>query len=711
MSQHTVSSTSSARRGSERSLDLTPRPVPRPVERALFGDAVPIPYRWLREAHSPDVARHFAAENAHTDVRTAHLAPLREELYASVDDPDSPLELSAPVLLDGWWYIDRFAADGTATLSRVRDRDGLRGPSGIPLIEPGRLLDGEEILVDDCLSMIGFAVSADHRLLARAEASLGGCRLIITDAATGEVVDSAVGGAGPDLVFSADSRSLLHTRLDGLGRRHQVRSHRLGTSAEEDALLLEESDHWAQLELARSRDGSALMIRSLSPQGSEVWLSDLADSAAPPRSVTGRPTDARPTLLEHAGDRMLVIHEDGDSRRTVLSEIPLDTAGGLPDMSALLTAGAGEHFESMEAFADVVALQVRAEGVPRVRLIPRRADGSLDTRGVHTAGRGGELDAVRLEPTPAWATRRLRYRLDSFLTAGMLLEHDLDTGESIELMREDDAGLDPSQYVERRLWATSADGTQVPISLLARRDVPLDGTAPALLYGHGAFGVSGEPKLRPEFRAVAARGVVIAIAHVRGGGEMGPQWHRQGRGLRKHSSFEDLLACVDHLVDTGWIAPDRIGAVGEGAGALLIAAAANLAPDRFRAILAGTPLVDPLETLLDPNVMLTLEEWAEWGDPAADEATYRCQRGYSPAENIREAVYPAIFAWTALEGTDVPPACAAIWVATLRDRVTSDPSERPILLRATPTLGSAGDPRVEGVAWLLEQLGAVTLGE
>ncbi|MDN5901487.1 MAG: prolyl oligopeptidase family serine peptidase, partial [Brachybacterium sp.] len=541
--------------------------------------------------------------------------------------------------------------------------------------------------------------------------SLGGCRLIIPDAAPGEVVDSAVGGAGPDLVFSGDSRSLLHTRLDDLGRRYQVRSHRLGTSADEDVLLLEESDHWAQLQLSRSRDGSALMIRSLSPQSSEVWIADLADADVSLRPVTGRLTEARPALLEHAGDRLLVVHEDRDTQRSVLSEIDLDTAGGLPDMSALLTAEDGEHFESVEAFADVIALQLRGNGVPRLRLIPRRADGSLDTQAAHAVGRGGTLDSVRLEPVPAWGTRRIRYRLDSFLTAGMLLEHDLDTGESVELLREGVAGFDPAQYVEHRLWATSADGTRVPISLIARRDTPRDGTAPAMLYGHGAFGVSDEPTLRPEFRAVVDRGVVLAIAHVRGGGELGPDWHLQGRGERKPNSFVDLLACADHLVDTGWVAADRIGACGDGAGALLVAGAANLAPDRFRAILAGVPLVDPLETLLDPNVMLTLEEWAEWGDPAADEATYRSQRGYSPAENIREAEYPAVFAWTALEGTDVPPACAAIWIAQLRARVTSDPGERPILLRATPTLGSAGDPRVEGVAWLLEQLGAVTLGE
>lgn len=605
MSQHTVESTVTPRRAVARSPRPTslpaPRPAPRLVERTLFGDTVAVPYRWLRDSFAPEVIEHFAAENAHTDASTAHLEPLLEGLHASVDEPEPPIGLSAPVLLDGWWYIDRFAPDGTATLSRVRDRVGLRGPAGVPEISPDRLLDGEEILVADCLSMIGFAVSPDHRLIARAEASLGGCRLIISDATTGEVVDSAVDNAGPDLVFAADSRSLVHTRLDDLGRRHQVRSHRLGTQATEDVLLLEEPDDWTQLELSRSRDGSSLLIRSASPHAVEVWISDLDDVEQPPRSVTGRLPSTRAALIEHAGDRMLVIDEHTADGRTALSETALEAEGHLPNLTPLLTAGPGEHFESVEAFAAVVALQLRSQGVPQLRLIPRRADGSLDIGAIHTVGRSRELDAVRLEPVPAWTSRRIRYRLDSFLTSGMLLEHDLDTGESVELLCHDAAGFDPSLYEERRLWATSFDGTEVPITLLSLRDQPCDGSAPALLYGHGAFGVSNEPMLRPEFRAIVDRGIVLAIAHVRGGGEMGPRWHRQGRGLRKHHSFADFVACADHLVETGWAAADRIGAVGDGAGALLVAGATNLAPDRFRAILTGTPLVDTLETLLDPR--------------------------------------------------------------------------------------------------------------
>src|SRR5690606_14717267 len=191
-------------------------------------------------------------------------------------------------------------------------------------------------------------------------------------------------------------------------------------------------------------------------------------------------------------------------------------------------------------------------------------------------------------------------------------------------------------------------------------------------------------------------------AHVRGGGELGPQWHHDGRRQRRMHSVDDFVSCADHLVGSGWAAADRIGAVGAGAGAMVVAAAVNRAPELFRAVLAQTPLVDPLETMLAPEVMLTLEEWSEFGDPAEDETAYRALRACSPAENIRAAEYPAVYAVTALEGADVPPACAAIWVARLRERITSDPVERPVLLRAVPSPCGGEDLRVEGVAWLLD---------
>ena len=339
-----------------------PRPAPRTVLRSLFGDTAELPFRWLREIRSPEVREHLGAENAYTDALTAPLAPLRAQLAPALE-VGAPSDPSVPVLLDGWWYIDRSDPLDGATFSRVRDSEAVRGPAGVPEPVPGSRLPGETVLVEDCRMVLGVALSPDHRLLARAEAAPGGCRLVVTDTATGEVVDEAVHGAGPDPVFSADSSALLHTRLDDLGRRAEVRRHVLGTAADEDQVLLEEPDHWAELELSRTRDGSALMIRSASPVATEVWMLDLGAPAAMPAPVTDR-LQGTAAVVEHAGDRLLVLHPDPATRRCVLSEAPLGSRTLPEGIRPLLHAQEDEVFESVEAFAGFVALQLRVAGLP-----------------------------------------------------------------------------------------------------------------------------------------------------------------------------------------------------------------------------------------------------------------------------------------------------------------------------------------------------------
>lgn len=679
--------------------------------RTVHGDTAVTSYGWMRDQHSPETVAHLVAENAYTDQRTAHLDGRRSTLLRALTETDRDVDLSAPVYSGGWWYIDRptTGADSRgadlssdASLSRVR---ATAAPElrTVPVIRDGVPLEGEEVVIPDRQLVVGLALSTGHDLLARADASVGGCDITVVDLSTGDVVDRAVQQAGPDLAFSRDSRWLFYTQLDDIGRRHQVRRHRLGTPAAADEIVLTESDHWAELSMARSRDTSTLLISSVSTTASETWLLDLDDPTGAARSVTGRHHGVH-QVIEHAGDRLLAIRQ-GEVGGSVLSVAPLAGTDGLADATPLLTAAEGEQFDAVEAFEGFVALQVRTGGLPGVWILPRLTDGSFDIAALRAVDHGGELDALHLDANPSWSQRTLRYRLDSLRTPATIAQLDVATGETEVLRRAATPGIDLGRYLERRLWATSADGTQVPISLLARHDVATDGTAPGILYGEGAFGTSNDPRLLPGALALADRGLVIAVAHVRGGGEMGRDWHRRGRLLHKANSFDDFVACAEHLVSQGWVAQDRLGALGQGSGGLLVAASANRAPDRFRAIVAGAPLVDPLETLLDPEVMLTLEEWAEWGDPAGDEQIYRRLRSYSPAENIRATEYPAVFAWTSLDHQEVLAAEAAIWVAALRARVTSDPQERPVLLRCVPTAAAdASALQAESMAWLLDQL-------
>ncbi|MGP9683166.1 MULTISPECIES: prolyl oligopeptidase family serine peptidase [unclassified Brachybacterium] len=682
----------------------TPLPIRRSESRTVHGDTAVTSYGWLRDQRAPETVTHLAAENAYTDQRTAHLEGRRSTLLQELTDTDRDLDLSAPVRSGGWWYIDRpsTGAGSSADASLSRVRAAAPGPGTVPDILDGVPLEGEEVLIQDRQLVVGIALSSDHDLLARAEVSAGGCDITVVDLSTGEVVDHAVQQAGPDLAFSQDSRWIFYTQLDDIGRRHQVRRHRLGTPAAADETVLTEPDHWAELSMARSRDLSTLLISSVSTTTSETWMLDLDDPTGAAVSVTGRHHGVH-QVIEHAGDRLLAIRQ-GEVGGSVLSVAPLADSDGLADSTILLTAAEGEQFDAVEAFAGFAALQVRSGGLPGVWILPRRSDGSFDVAALRTVDHGGELDALHLDANPSWTQHTLRYRLDSLRTPATIAQLDVGTGEIEVLRRAAAPGIDPGQYLERRLWATSADGTQVPISLLARHDATTDGTAPGILYGDGAFGISNDPRLLPGALALADLGLVVAVAHVRGGGEMGRDWHRRGRLLHKANSFDDFVACADHLVSQGWVAPDRLGALGQGSGGLLVAASANRAPGRFRAIVAGAPLVDPLETLLDPEVMLTLEEWAEWGDPAGDEQIYRRLRSYSPAENIRATEYPAVFAWTSLEDQEVLAAEAAIWVAALRARVTSDPQERPVLLRCVPTAADASALQAESMAWLLDQL-------
>ncbi|WP_158542049.1 prolyl oligopeptidase family serine peptidase [Brachybacterium sp. JB7] len=700
--------------GQPRSTGSTSRPdaphAPRrPRERTVHGENVVTGYRWLRDPFDPRTISHAEAENAYTARRTAGLERLRAVLTREVLPRRSGTAAAVPVLHDGWWYIER-PAEGTIELSRMHELDVDGGIGTAPAVGTEASSPREQSVLTNHRGVVGVTLSLRQDRLVRADATPNGCDLTVFDLPGGEILDRAVHGAGPESFLSTDSRWLLYTRLDDIGRSHQLRAHRIGEAGAEDVLLLEEPDQWASVEISRSRDASTLVVRSTAPRTATTWMLSLDDPTAPPRRVTTGRGRSR-CQVEHAGDRLLVLPQD-PTARMLLGEAPLDWTGDASDVTTVLEARQGDSTgsvvaESAEAFAGFIALQVRADGLPGVRVIPRRTDGSLDVRAVRRLGHGGPLDAVRLDVNPSWTQTSLRYRLESLITPFTVARIDVVTGETTVLHQDEMPGHAPERYREQRVWATSPDGTRIPISLLSRRDVLADGTAPGLLYGEGAFGVSLDPSVDPAALALADRGLVVAIAHVRGGGEMGSTWHRAGRHLAKATSFDDFVAAGNHLVSTGLVSPERLGAAGIGAGGLLVAASTNLAPGLFRAVVAGAPQADPLESLLDPEVMLTLEEWMEWGDPAGDEAAYRCLRDYSPAENIRAEEYPAVYAWTARDGTDVPFGEAAVWISQLRATVTSDPEARPVLLRCLADLQDGGvGVQVEAMAWLLDQLGA-----
>ena len=694
-----------------------PSPERCPTERIHHGDVVVDPYEWMRDKTDPEVIAHLESENAYADARTAHLGALRQRLVEEFVGHTQETDLSVPVRRGDWWYITRTTAgDDYPRFTRVADAGAM------PQVEPGVMLAGEQVLLDaqaeaaghEFYSLGGLTLSPDHNLLAYAVDTAGDERftLRVLDLSAGEVLDESVAGTGYGIAFSTDQQWLFYARVDDAWRQHQVWRHRIAADPAEDVLVLEEGDERFMIGFERSRDETTLVIQSASTTTAEAWLLDLAAPESAPVPAGGR-RDGVDYAVEHAGDRLLVVHNDGHTG-FALAQAPLEA----PDQwEELLAAGEGERLLAVESFAGFVALELRAGGLASVRIIPRAADGSLRLDQAEDLTHGGELDTVELDANPNWDQQAVRYELTSLLTPPTVAEREVATGATEILRVTPVPRYDPSLYVERREWATAADGTAIPLSVVARKEVAADGTAPGYLYGYGSYEVSIDPSFVPTRLSLLDRGVVIAIAHVRGGGEMGRDWYEHGKLLEKKNSFSDFVAAAEHLGASGLVDPARLGAEGRSAGGLLMGAVANLAPERFRAIIAGVPFVDALTTILDPSLPLTVGEWEEWGDPLHDPSVYEYMKEYTPYENVQAVEYPAIFASTSLNDTRVFFVEPAKWVARLRETVTSDQDERPIVFRCEMVAGHGGrsgryrkwEQRADELAWLLDQLGAIEL--
>jgi oligopeptidase B len=678
-------------------VDIVKHLVTKHVEhvREHHGDRVVDPFEWLRDKDDPEVIAHLEAENAYAEAMTSHLEPLRGRIFDEIKSRTQETDLSVPAAYRGWWYYSRtFEGKQYAAQCRVRMVAG----RGRPQLEPGVTPEGEQVLLDvnveaqghEFFSLGAFEVSSDGRRIAYAVDVEGDERfaLRVKDIATGSVIDEAVSEIGYGAVWSLDGQHLFYTKIDETWRPHQVWRHEVGTSAQDDVLVFEERDERFWMGIGASRDDAWVIIQVGSKLTSEVLLLDAAAPLGDPRVVAPR-RDGVEYDVEPAGDRLLIVH-NANHPDFELAQAPLD-ASGHEQWSSLAEPAAGERLLGVEAFASHAVVSLRRDGLTALRVLPR--DQSL------ASGFGQARDLVFEEPlysvgtgnNPEYEASALQVVFESMVTPRTISDYDFATGELTVLKAQPVlGGYDPADYVQRREWATASDGTLVPISLVHRRDVAPDGTAPGLIYGYGAYEICIDPYFSVARLSLLDRGFVYAIAHVRGGGEMGRQWYDLGKMEHKRNTFTDFVACADHLVSSGWVAPDRLVAEGASAGGLLIGAVVNLAPSRFRAIHAAVPFVDALTTILDPSLPLTVPEWEEWGDPLHHEEVYKYMLGYTPYENIVAVDYPAILATTSLNDTRVYFVEPAKWVARLRETVTNDPAGRPILFRIEMVAGHGG---------------------
>ncbi|OLT38879.1 oligopeptidase B, partial [Kytococcus sp. CUA-901] len=557
--------------------------------------------------------------------------------------------------------------------------------------------EGEQVLLDgnaeaqgeEFFSLGAFDVTAHGERLAYAVDTTGDERfdLRVKDLETGEVVDDAVTGIGYGTAWSVDGEHLFYTRVDDAWRPFQVWRHQVGMPAQDDVLVHQEDDERFWMGVGTSRDDRHVLIWLGSKNTSEVRLVDAEDPTGAVRVVAAREEGVEYDV-EPAGDRLWIVH-NRDHRDFALAVAPADSTSA-DDWSTVLPGEDGVRLAGVEAFAGHLVLSLRRDGLTQLQVLPLSCEG-------RPVGEGYQVPVdeavytIESGSNPTYDTDTLQVLVESMVTPRSVYDLDLGSGTLTLVKRQPVlGGYDPQDYQQLRLWATAQDGTRVPISLVARADLSPDGTHPGLLYGYGSYEISVDPHFSVSRLSYLDRGVVYAVAHVRGGGELGRGWYEDGRMERKTNTFTDFVACAEHLVATGWVAPDRLAAEGRSAGGLLMGAVLNLAPERFRVVHAGVAFVDALTTILDPSLPLTVSEWEEWGNPVESAQIYALMRSYTPYENIRPVDYPAILATTGLNDTRVYYVEPAKWVARLRETVTSDPQDRPILLKTEMVAGHGG---------------------
>ncbi|HEY6789613.1 MAG TPA: S9 family peptidase [Trebonia sp.] len=685
---------------------VPPSAKPVPSERTHHGDTVVDEYAWLTDPKDPETIAYLEAENAYTESLTERLATLRATVFSEIKARTQETDLSVPDRKGGYWrYARTVEGQQYPLFCRRAVRPGEVTP---PMPADGQPLDGEEVLLDgnvlaegsNFFSVGTYSVSPGDRLLAYSTDFSGDERytMRVKDLVTGEVLSDEIPDTFYGCAWSLDATSLFYVTVDEAWRPYRVWRHAIGTPASADVVVFEEEDERFWVSVGLSRSERYIYVHTASKLTSEWRLLDAAAPAGDLTVVAPRRQGVEYDV-EDAADRLLILHNDGGGEPDgkvdfELATAPLPGAGDMTVWTPLIPHSPGTRLLGMDAFADYTVVYFRRNGLTGLRVLPASAAAG-DSAGQHDARDIAFPEPIyTVEPgaNPEFATTTFRLGYTSMVTPGSVYDCDLATGDLTLLKRKpvlpspSGVAFDPADYEQHREWATAADGTQVPVSVVCRKGTPRDGSAPCLLYGYGSYEHSVDPSFSIPRLSLLDRGFVFAIAHVRGGGELGRSWYNQGKMLAKRNTFTDFAACAAHLVATGWTSAGRLVARGASAGGLLMGAVANLAPGQFAGIVAQVPFVDALTSILDPSLPLTVTEWEEWGDPLHDADVYRYMKSYTPYENVAPVEYPAIFALTSLNDTRVAYHEPAKWIARLRATARGG----PFLLKTEMEAGHGG---------------------
>jgi oligopeptidase B len=681
-------------------LPAAPMAAKKPFEvKAPHGATRNDEYYWLRDdtRENPEMLAYLTAENTYADTVLKPLEALEDTLYTEMVARVKQDDSSVPYFENGYWYYTRFET-GKEYPIYARREGTLDAPEQI-LFEVNALAEGKSFY------QIGtFEVSPDGKLVAYAEDDVGRRQFTVRvkDLATGELLPDVITGVSANLMWGDDSRTLYFVENDPttlLTKR--VKAHTLGQPVADARLVYEEEDETFYMGISRTRSDEYLCIGVQSTVSSELRCTP----AANPGEFTVLAPRQRDFEYnaDHLGGRW-VIHTNWDAENFRIMTLDDGIAwGDRAQWKELVPHSPDVLISDLTLFNDFMAIGERSGGLQRVRI--RHNDGKEE---FVKADEDAYAMGVAMNAEPG--TDLLRYTYTSLTTPASTFDINVKTGERT-LLKEQPVlgGFDKDNYVTERVWATARDGTKVPVSLLYRKGFQKDGKAPLYQYSYGSYGSSSDPGFNSNIISLVDRGAVYAVAHIRGGQEMGRSWYEDGKLLNKINTFTDFIDVTDYLVKEGYAAPDRVAAMGGSAGGLLMGAVANMAPEKYRAIVAHVPFVDVVTTMLDESIPLTTNEFDEWGNPKNPES-YAYMLSYSPYDQVAAKDYPSMLVTTGLWDSQVQYYEPAKWVARLRATKTDD---NPLLLRTNMEAGHGGKSgrfqryreRAEEYAFVMERLG------
>ncbi len=658
------------------SLEAVKPPIARTVPTTLqeHGRSRVDQYYWLSERDNPDVLAYLEEENAYARSVMAHCEQFENTVFEEIKGRIKQTDLSVPYRLDGYDYYTRYE-EGKEYPVYCRKRETPDAPEEV-MLDVNALAEGHEFF-----AVGGMVVSEDRALLAYAFDTRG--RRIYTvrfkNLTTSELLDDVIENVTGNLAWANDNATLFYGKQDPHTLRAcQVYRHRLGADPSSDVLVFEEKDETFSATVFKTRSKQYLMIASHQTVSTEYrYLA--ADNPSGEFRVFLPRERFHEYDVDHARDAFYIL-TNWEAKNFRLMKTPLRQT----DRSSWQEVLPHRHevlLESFELFRDFLVVEERHQGLVRFRVMPAKGDGEHDVDFEEPAY------AAALRDNHDFKTSILRYEYTSMTTPESVYDYDVNTREKVLLKREEVlGGFEISHYATERTWAAALDGTRVPVSLVYRKNLRNPEGNPLLLYGYGSYGISMDADFRSPRVSLLDRGFVFAVAHVRGGEELGRDWYESGKLFHKKNTFTDFIACAEHLVRQGYAAKERLYAMGGSAGGLLMGAVLNMRPDLFHGVVAQVPFVDIMTTMLDASIPLTTGEYDEWGDPNRKE-DYEYMLSYSPYDNVTEQAYPHLLVTTGLHDSQVQYWEPAKWVAKLRRVQTG---RNRLLLKTNVDAGHGG---------------------